>query len=332
MSALLAPRLRANHFGREGLEAQIAASIEAGALANGWLITGGEGAGKATLAFRIARRLLDRNRGREGRNLDVAADSEAFALVASGGHPDLFVAERRFDEKKDAYDANISVETVRELTHFLQMTAAMGGWRVVIVDTADDLNRSSQNALLKSLEEPPPRTSILLLSAAPGRLPATIRSRCRRIDLPALSDAEVADFLVREGAADAAAAARIAGIAKGRPGFALQLANGAGVEALDEVEAFMALAERRADVSPVAQRLSSKSMEDAFHLFASLLVGGLEDRARKAALRGEGERATLCVSARDQVSELFRRGDALNIDRTQMILSAARMIARAASP
>jgi DNA polymerase-3 subunit delta' len=328
MTTLLAPRLRANHFGRAELEAQIAASIDAGALANGWLIAGGEGAGKATLAFRIARCLLDRDRQQGATDLDVAAGSEAFALVASGGHPDLFVAERRFDEKKDAYDANISVETVRELTHFLQMTAAMGGWRVVIIDTADDLNRSSQNALLKSLEEPPPRTAILLLSAAPGRLPATIRSRCRRIDLPPFTDEDVAAFLKSEGVDDDDMSTRIARIAKGRPGFALRLALGAGLEALDEVDAFIALAESRSDVSPVAQRLSAKTMDDAFHLFSSLLVGDLEERARNAAQRGEGERAIACVAVRDSVSELFRRGDALNVDRTQMILSAARMIAR----
>lgn len=328
MSAPLAPRLRADHFGRAALEAQIAATIEAGALANGWLIAGGEGAGKATLAYRIARRLLDRSRRSDASGLDVATNSEAFALVASGGHPDLFVAERRFDEKKDAYDANIAVETIRELTHFLQMTAAMGGWRVVIIDTADDLNRSSQNALLKSLEEPPPRTALLLLSAAPGRLPATIRSRCRRIDLPALGDAEVAEFLAREGVDDAALASRIARIAKGRPGFALRLARGAGSDALDEVEAFLALADSRADVSPVAQRLSARSMDDAFLLFSSLLVADLEERARRAALRGEGERAVACVGIRDSVSELLRRGDALNLDRTQMILAAARLIAR----
>jgi DNA polymerase-3 subunit delta' len=328
MTELVAPRLRANHFGRAALEAQIAASIDAGALANGWLITGGEGAGKATLAYRIARCLLDRGRGAGKTDLDVAVKSEAFALTASGGHPDLFVAERRFDEKKDAYDANISVETVRDLTGFLQMTASMGGWRVVIVDTADDLNRSSQNALLKSLEEPPPKTALLLLSAAPGRLPATIRSRCRRIDLAPFGDDEIADFLRSEGIDDPDAAARVASIAKGRPGLALRLALGAGVDAVEEVETFIALATKRADVGPVAQKLSTRAMDDAFELFSSLLVGRIEDMARSAANSGEGARALAFVATRDSVSDLLRRGDALNVDRTQMILAAARMIAQ----
>ena len=81
----------------------------------------------------------------------------------------------------------IAVDDVREISGFMRLTPAEGGWRVVVVDGAEDLNQNSANALLKVLEEPPPRAVLLLVCAAPGRLLPTIRSRCRRLRLTPLA-------------------------------------------------------------------------------------------------------------------------------------------------
>ena len=149
------------------------AAARRGALTNGWLIAGGRAPAKRRSAFRLARLLL-------------AGDDAAKAktLIAANAHPDLFVAERLYDEKTERLASEISVETIRRLTQFLTRTPSLGDWRVAIVDTADALNRNAANALLKALEEPPPRTTLFLLSVAPGRLLATIRSRCRKVSLP----------------------------------------------------------------------------------------------------------------------------------------------------
>lgn len=317
------PRARSDFLTAPGVEAQLVQALNSGALANGWLIAGGEGAGKATLAFRLARALLWRERPLSHSSLDVPETSRAHSLVASGGHPDLFVAERQYDEKKERYSTEISIEVIRDLTHFLNHTASMGGWRVAIIDTADDLNRNSANALLKALEEPPPRTAIFVLSVAPGRLLATIRSRCRRIDLRPLPDAAVAEFLVREGAAKKDEAARIAHVAGGRPGFALSLALGDGGAAIGAVEEFWSGALAGVDVSAIAQRLSAKAADGVWPHFTAMLVGRLALEAKSDAM-AEGASAGAIAEVRERIETLFTRGDAVNLDRAQMVMAAAR--------
>ena len=117
------------------------------------------------------------------------------ARSPSGAHPDLMVIERGYDEKRDRLRTEIVVDDIRRAVDFMHLKSAMGGWRVVIVDCADEMNRNSANALLKILEEPPQRTLLLLVSHAPGGLLPTIRSRCRRLELAPLPDAIVSELI-----------------------------------------------------------------------------------------------------------------------------------------
>lgn len=193
-------------------------AYNSGALHHGWLITGDEGIGKATLAYKIARFLLSAEVGKKYTSLDVAPDSPVFAQVAQKSHPDFKVLERDFietDKKKllkaikqgDVVDDDmlgglkrssvIKVEDVRDVVSFLMKKSFNDNWRVVIVDSADDLNVSSANALLKILEEPPLKSILLLVSHNPARLLPTIRSRCARLALSPLETAEVASLLRR---------------------------------------------------------------------------------------------------------------------------------------
>lgn len=322
------PRSRTNFLGADGVEARLAGMLNAGALANGWLISGGEGIGKATLAYRLARALLSRDRPANAQTLEVPVTAQSYSLVASGAHPDLFVAERAFDEKKERYATEISVDVIRDLLHFLSHTASMGGWRVAIIDTAEDLNRNSANALLKALEEPPPRTAMFVLTSAPGRVLATIRSRCRRIDLRPLADELVADFLIAEGAADRKAAGAIAAKAGGRPGFALSLAQGEGADAIALADEFWSAASAGRDVTAIAQKLALKNADSVWPHFGAMLVGRLADEARARALGGDSAAAVI-VDLRTEINSLFVRGDAVNLDRMQMAMSAGRSIAAA---
>lgn len=328
---IIPPRARSNFLGAGGFEGRLSRLVASGALSNGWLITGGEGAGKATLAYRLARALLWNERPVDATDLETPSSSRTHALVASGGHPDLFVVERQYDDKKERYTSEISIDVIRDLTHFLGHTASMGGWRVVIVDTADDLNRNSANALLKALEEPPPQTAILVLSASPGRLLATIRSRCRRIDLRPLDDEMIEGFLVSEGAAAGAEAGKIATAAKGRPGFALSLALGDGGAAIDAVEEFCAAASAGRDVGQIAQRLSSKDGDRIWSHFQTMLVSRIASEARAAA-QAQHDAAAVLVDLRESIDQLFYRGDAVNLDRTQLVLAAGRAFRAAHTP
>lgn len=197
------PRHAARLLGQDAAEQTFLQAWRSGRLAHAWLLSGPKGVGKATLAFRIARFVLAHgNESASGglfadtpMSLDVSPSHPVFAQVASGGHPDLRVLERGFDEKRNRQRNEIVIDDVRELSEFLSLTPAEGGWRVAVIDGAEDMNRNAENALLKSLEEPPKNTLILLVSAAPGRLLPTIHSRCRHLRLSPLGDPVVAQLL-----------------------------------------------------------------------------------------------------------------------------------------
>ena len=183
------PRDAAMVHGHEAAERTLREAFDGGRMHHGWLLTGLEGVGKATLAYAVARYVLATPAERAtaaGGRLAIDPGTSAARLIAARSHPGLLVIRHMADAKTKRVSAVIRVDDVRRLKSFLQLTAADGGWRVVIVDPADDLNPSSANALLKSLEEPPPRTLFLLVPSQPGGLLPTILSRCRRLDLPPL--------------------------------------------------------------------------------------------------------------------------------------------------
>src|SRR4029077_16302490 len=123
----------------------------------------------------------------DAEGLAIAPDSGAFRRVASGGHGDLLTVERAYALRRRRLRGEIIVDNTREIGAFLRLTPAEGGWRVVIVDGADEMNRNAANSLLKILEEPPRRTLLVLVAHSVGLLLPTIRSRCRHISLPPLS-------------------------------------------------------------------------------------------------------------------------------------------------
>lgn len=326
---LLLPNERLDQVGRADAEAALRRAMAGGVLSHGWIIAAPKGAGKATLAYRIARGMLDPAALTDDVSFDVPANARVARLIAQGAHPDLFVAERQWNEKTSRYQTEITVETIRELTQFLSRTPAMGGFRVAIIDTADDLNRNAANALLKALEEPPARALLLLLSEAPGRLIATIRSRCRRIDLRPVPDADIIALLEREGAASGADAEKIAAAAGGRPGYALTLAAGEGAAAIDLAEAFLAARSGEGGVGPIMTALAGKAGEAKWEIFRAVVSERLAQAARLAA-RGEAAPAPLTgaapaalLAAWERVSALASRGEALNLDRGQLIAAMA---------
>lgn len=177
----LLPRQQKRLVGHEEAEKTILQAIASGRLPHTWLITGIEGIGKATLAYRFAKFLLAAVAPKNG--LDVAPEHAAAKLVNAGSHPDMLIIERPFDEKKNRIKKDIPVEEVRKIAPFLQMTANQSQWRIVIIDGADSLNRNGQNAVLKILEEPPAHSLIMLLAESEAHLLPTIRSRARILHL-----------------------------------------------------------------------------------------------------------------------------------------------------
>jgi DNA polymerase III subunit delta' len=191
------PRETTALFGHEAAEQAFLAAFRSGRMPHAWLIGGEPGIGKATLAYRIARFVLAHGdpAGRAAQlatSLAIDPAHPTARRVAGNAHSDLLVLERMPGDSGKLRTV-ITVDQVRRLTTFFGSTAGEGGWRVCIVDTADELKYpEASNALLKMLEEPPARSLFLLVSHMPGRLLPTIRSRCRRLSLKPLGPSDLA--------------------------------------------------------------------------------------------------------------------------------------------
>jgi DNA polymerase-3 subunit delta' len=366
--AALTPRANPELLGHEAAENALRRLFETGRLPHALLLTGPRGIGKATLAFRLARFVLANGAGEgspgglfgrggpqerapDQRGLAISPESGTFRRVASGGHADLLTVERTYDPRRRRLRGEIVVEDTREIATFLRLTPAEGGWRVVVVDGADEMNRNAANALLKILEEPPRNVLLLLVAHAPGRLLPTIRSRCRRFPLAPLPAQLVGRLLARHrpDLPEPETQALIA-LSGGSIGRALDLAASGGVELY---EAVLALVSRDGGIDPAAthafaDRFARADAEEAYRAVEELVRQLLARFAAAAARESPGgEPATSAWEApavrrlgiraqaahwaelRDEIGRSFARTDALNLDRKQTILGAFFAIAGA---
>jgi DNA polymerase-3 subunit delta' len=312
-----APRENPEFVGHQGAVASLYHAASSGRLHHAWLIGGQVGIGKATLAYRFARWLLA---GGTSADLAVPVSHPAFKRVAANTHADLLSIERRFDDKRKKMQSEIVVDTVLEVGKFLRLTAGEGGWRVVVVDGAEEMNRNAANALLKLLEEPPKRAILLLVSHAPGRLLPTIRSRCRTLNLAPLGDDEV-EGLLRAQAPELsrADAARIARLSEGSIGRALTLAEENGVAIAGLVDEVLAGAVAPARAQQVADTLARS--EDGYEVFMSLLRSGLAAGTRAAARRNQAGLSRR-VGLWEEFGKLERDVQNLNLDKRAAIIVA----------
>jgi DNA polymerase III subunit delta' len=349
------PRAATALVGHERAEAAFLEAYRGGRLPHAWLIAGPRGIGKATLAYRFARYVLSQPSADNAETLAIPSTSQAFQRVASGGHGDLMAIERVPDEKSGRMRSEIVVDDVRKLHHFFSMTSAETPWRIAVVDSADEMNRSAANALLKVLEEPPARGLLLLVAHAPGRLLPTIRSRCRRLDLRPLSVEAVSDVIgLRRPDIQGAERLALAHLSGGSPGRALEIAASGGINFYHDMTAHL---ERlpNLDVPALygfADKLADRNNDGLFRTFASLLEDWfyrliLAASAGPSAL-GEGhevdERDRVLMerfakarpvgrwlALRDELIALFAQADGLKLDQRQVVIDCFTKLQRALS-
>lgn len=289
------PRDTSDLYGQSRAEDELVRAFQSGRMHHGWLLAGPEGVGKATLAYRFARYALASETARAAaQGLNVDPELPSSRQTRSLSHPGLMVIRRPWNAQAKRHATTIPVEEVRRLKSFLQHSADAGSWRVVIVDRAEEMNASAANALLKSLEEPPRQAIFLLVAAEPGRLLPTIHSRCRRLELPALSAADldraIAGPLAIAGLkrAEASEAELLAGLARGSVRRALTLAEGGGTALYQRIVAILSGLPRLDGeaVHKLADSLAPAQAEPELQMFVALLQDLVGRGVRHAAGRG----------------------------------------------
>ena len=319
------PRRAVDLIGHGGAESRLLQAHQSGKLHHAWLISGPRGIGKATLAYRFAKflfRVPSAEKARAHTSLYVAPESSAFRQVSAGGHPGLLVIQRSLDEKRKRLKTEIAVDSAREAHGFLGQTAAGGEWRVVVVDPADELNKSSANALLKLIEEPPKRAVFLIVCNQPGQLLPTIRSRCLHLPLQRLGIEDTVKVLhgLPTKATEEAGESEVvqaAQLSRGCPGLALEMIGSRGAAAFAD---FL----KRSKLSPstaveIAAAFSGRETAEDYYIFCDLLVGWAAEQARAAGLAGRGG---ALAAAHDDINSSLRQADALNLDRRQTVTDA----------
>jgi DNA polymerase-3 subunit delta' len=304
------PECRAAVVGHTVARAAIVAALDAARLPGGILLHGPRGIGKATLAFDVARQVFART-GDE--NPDHIA-----AQVAAGSYPNLRVLRKTPRDTGKGFYTAIRVEEVRGLIEESRMTRGRAGFRIVIVDSIDDCNPSSANALLKILEEPPPETLFLLVSHRPGGLLPTIKSRCQQVAMRPVGDAEVRTVLGDQPGVEHAVE-----LASGRPrrGFeALALGDNAGLTAL---QGWLKAPEngRSSVYLTIADALAADKDGAAYAFGREMLGDWIASEARDAARTGQKARLASATTLWDKATALFADADEYNLDARQTLVS-----------
>lgn len=313
-------------------ERQLLRLIAAGRLPHAILLTGAQGIGKATLAYRLARFLLAPAPESDGLfgpppapdSFAMSPENPIFRRVSQRAHPDFMVLE----------EADIKIDDARSVTSFLSLTPAESGWRVVIIDSADAMNRNAANALLKTLEEPPAQAVIILVSHNPGSLLPTIRSRCRTIKLPPLNPADFQRVMLERGPAMSAdELGRWAIYSGGSPGVALALIAGKADQIYRDALTLLASPDI-GKFHAFADRFARKDAETGWRMLLRLLPWLLMRVVRPdaGAELFDGERRMLAglhaskpldlwLDLWEKTGRLLGDADRLHLDRKQTLLT-----------
>jgi DNA polymerase-3 subunit delta' len=322
------PRERTALFGQEAAERAILEAYGAGRLHHAWLIGGPQGIGKATFAYRVARFLLSQAPGapRAATSLAVDPGGAVTRQIAALAHPNIVVLRREPGTEKKGPSTTIPVESVRRAVSMFGSTAANGGWRVCVVDSAEDLTTASANALLKLVEEPPARSIFLIVAHRPQSVLPTIRSRCRRILLRSLDEAALRAVVGSLGepwsSADGASLTRAVKLAEGSARRCLEMLDPDRAGLVGTVRGLLDALPRQdlKTVLKLAETLARKGADDEYELAIDTVERWIGERLAERAGEGPARLAPL-VEVCDKIRRSAREVDVYNLDRRPLVLT-----------
>ncbi|MGB6118891.1 MAG: DNA polymerase III subunit delta' [Mesorhizobium sp.] len=321
--------------GHEAAVDGVCAAYRARKLHHGLLVTGPKGIGKATFAFHLAHYLL------QNRDPDIAPDrflprdpsSALFRQIATGAHPSVLHLTRRYDEKTKKFRTAVTVDEVRRVSRFLSMRSHDDSYRIVIVDAADDMNRNAANALLKSLEEPPPQVVFVLVSHSPGALLPTIRSRCQVIRFSPLGSDELTTVLRRSGQSPpetGEARSAFEAAAGGSARQAILLTEYGGLDIAGAIDSYLGQTRRDPAIAyKLADAVVGREQEIQFEIFNAALTDRISAQASARAAAGDHRAAARLATLWTDISESVMLTDTYNLDKRQHVVSLLDRVASA---
>ena len=344
-------------FGHSIAEAQVLEAFNLSRMQHAWMLTGPKGIGKASLAYQIARFLLAQQPPDKSlfsttsptTSLRISQDNPVAIRIRAGSEPGLHVLKRPVEEKTGKLKTVITVDAVRQLRRFFEMSAGGNGRRVVIVDCVDDMNANAANALLKVLEEPPENALLLLVTHQPSLILPTIKSRCRKLachplspkDMQAAFEQILPDYNFDPG---------LVALANGSVGQATELILKNGLETYAEIIALLQTLPKldRTKLLKLANSVGNNSegkfdqLLDLFNIFlARLARSSVAAKSEYQAALGEQEVfAKLCpdqtaahhwANIQLELGQQARQGKTANLDPSSLILDMCLKIEESAA-
>ena len=274
------PRKTLNLFGHKKAQTEILNALKNKKIHHAWLVCGPKGIGKATLVWKMARALLtleenakNSENSNSAANLNVAINNPIYKKTLALTEPKLHLLRRNWDLKTEKFRQSITIEDIRALKGFFNLSSTDDGRRIVIIDSADDLQIAGANALLKILEEPPAKTTILIVSHNPSQLLSTIKSRCRILNLKPLASTELQLGIDQALGIDSEINTSISELANGSIGDAIHLLNNRGIEIYERLCILFGSSPSldRPKAIELASELTKMKSEESFYILISML-------------------------------------------------------------
>jgi len=335
------PRHAAAVFGQSRAATAFLDAFNGGRMHHAWLISGAKGVGKATLAWQIARFLFslnDEQKPDHRDSLKTDPDAPEAHRMAALAEPRLLLCRRPFDPKTKRLRTAITIDEVRKLKGFFNLSSTDGGWRVAIVDSADELNTAAANGLLKILEEPPEKVVLLLVAHQPSKLLPTIRSRCRTLKCETLDEADMGMALAQVGQ-EGHMSPGLAALSGGSPGQAIRLLADDGVKLYGQIIGLIGTAPGldRGLALALADKCAARGHESIYALMVNLIDLALVRMARHGAgmpmieaangeltlahkLSSTAHQARIWADLQQKLSAKTSHARAVNLDPGQVIL------------